>query len=131
MVFLQQFPLRPSLLTDPLQPHDSTNTCTNHFCFPTQLHPVPAWCLQNSRSSFAAQAPSLQHQTSCCLFFEPVLSSVWHGVTLQPLYSREAGRALPSGRSWIPRGGIHLVTSTSSISWWSPPPAPSAPLGRN
>lgn len=121
MVFLQQFPLRPSLLTGLLKPHDSTNTWTNHFCFPTQSHPVPAWCLQNSRSSFAALSHttwlhtacssswfSLQHGTgSHC---SPSQPRGWQGPSLWPKLDTW-GRYPPS---YLQELHQLVVTSTSS-----------------
>lgn len=39
-------------------------------------HTLPPWHPQNSRFSFAPQPHSLWHQTSHCLFFEPIVSSM-------------------------------------------------------
>lgn len=121
MGFLQQFPLRPSLPIGPLQPRDSTNTWTNHFCFPTQPHPVPARCPLNSRSSFAASTPP--DFTLSVLRADSLFSMAW-GHTAAPLQPRGwQGPSLwpkldTSGR--YPPGHLHqlhqlVVTTTSSI----------------
>lgn len=86
----------------------TTHTWTNHFCFPVELYPA---CLVSTQQQvfLAAQPCSLwHHQSSHCLFFEPVLSSVWHGVTMLQTSSTAMRLAGPS--CW-PR----LVTSTSFI----------------
>lgn len=113
--FPQQLPLRPSLLTGPLQLCDSTNHWTNHFCFPTQSHLVRAWCLQNSRSVFAAWAPCptpLDFMLSVLQANSLFSMAKGHAAASLQLIGHQA---LPSGWSWIPPPDhLHQVVVTST-----------------